>query len=215
VGDIHGCYKELMQLFEHIYKNIPEEPVEYVFIGDYIDRGPDSKKVVQFLIDLQRVPMTDSKIICLMGNHEDMMLYEHSMWMANGGRQTQQSYGDDELTKFQHSEWCAKLPLYHVDTRGRVFVHAGIKRSISNMDNQRYNYMLWTREQFFSDMFPDGRYVVHGHTPLSKAYRLPHVLDNRINLDTACVYEGTLSAAFFNKEQTKPYLLVNHLGEKA
>jgi serine/threonine protein phosphatase 1 len=180
--------------------------MKFVFLGDYVDRGPDSRSVVDFLIRLQLA--RPSAVICLMGNHEDMMLkacgdlksYEH--WRRNGGRPTLESYHVQKLSDLppQHLQWLQSLPKFHDDGK-RFFVHAGVNPTRS-LDDQDDDDLLWIREAFLSSDKSYGRLIVHGHTP-TKAWK-PEQHENRINLDTGAVYGRALSAAVFDDERTAP-----------
>lgn len=195
IGDVHGCLDQLQQLLEHVKKHQPEQ---YIFIGDYVDRGPQIKEVVQFIIDFQK----QNNVITLMGNHEDMLL------QGMHDHQTDVSYQGRILP--EHLIWFRELPIYHIDDQGRVYVHAGINRGLP-MKHQSRSYMLWARDEFYFDNRSDGRFVVHGHTPLMLPF--PDLKENRVNLDTGCVFGYVMSAAIFEDDQIQPKYLINNLGK--
>ena len=131
IGDIHGCLTKLIELIELCHADAGNRPAKFIFLGDYIDRGPVSRGVVEFLMSLQQDRPDD--VICLMGNHEDMLLaavdapdWEES-WLRNGGLQTLQSYGKTTVSNIpqDHINWIRDLPKSHDDGQ-RFFVHAGI-----------------------------------------------------------------------------------------
>lgn len=199
IGDIHGCLDKLFRLMALCYADAGERPRKFIFLGDYIDRGPDSQGVVEFLMSLQQDRPDD--VICLMGNHEDMLLaavaapdWEEN-WLRNGGIQTLQSYGVATVADIprDHIKWIRDLPKFHDDGL-RFFVHAGIhpERPLNRQDEHDF---LWIREPFLSSTKDLGRLVVHGHTPLKNGR--PDIRPNRLNLDTAAVYGGPLTAAVF------------------
>jgi serine/threonine protein phosphatase 1 len=180
--------------------------MKFVFLGDYVDRGPDSRAVIDFLIRLQMA--RPGAAICLRGNHEDMMLKArldstgNSHWLRNGGRPTLESYNLRSVLDLpqQHCNWLQSLPMFHDDQK-RFFVHAGVNPARS-LDDQDDHDLLWIREPFLSSDKSYGRLIVHGHTPTKKWKPEQH--ENRINLDTGAVYGRALSAAVFDDERTAP-----------
>jgi serine/threonine protein phosphatase 1 len=205
IGDIHGCYDKLIQLLARCRDYAAGRPHRFVFIGDYIDRGPDSRAVVQHLIDLDR---SSGQHVFLRGNHEGMLLHalldpdaaEH--WLANGGRATLASYnvGSPDQIPTAHVDWLTTRPLTYDDGL-RLFVHAGVNPN-RPLDKQSRQDLLWIREPFLSSEKDFGRLIVHGHTPLRSGR--PDVRPNRVNLDTAAVYGGPLTAAVFVDDRKGP-----------
>jgi serine/threonine protein phosphatase 1 len=207
IGDIHGCLDKLEALVARCQADAQGEPAMFVFLGDMIDRGPDSRGVVEFLIDFQR--RLPGQVICLCGNHEDMALHaiddpaEIDQWVAfNGGRAALRSYGVPRPSQLpdDHVAWFRALPTYHDDGR-RFFVHAGIDPSRPLDRQDRYD-LLWMREPFLSDSRDHGRFIVHGHTPLRNGK--PDLRRNRVNVDTAAVLGGPLTAAVFDESAPGP-----------
>ncbi len=211
IGDVHGCLELLQRLVGLCARDTGDEEPIFVFLGDYVDRGPDSRGVIDFLIDLQtRLP---DQVICLKGNHEDLLLaafdYEgnEQNWLRNGGIQTLESYRivtpiDIPL---QHIAWLGALPAFHDDGK-RFFVHAGVHPS-RPLDRQDEHDLLWIREPFLSSDKDFGRLVVHGHTPTASG--LADQRANRLNLDTGAVYGRALTAAVFDDEVTAPLRLLS------
>lgn len=195
IGDIHGCAKELSALIEEL-KVQPEDTV--VFLGDYIDRGPDSKGVVEQILKLQK----RCNVVTLKGNHEAMFIDflespESSgagLFILNGGTATLASYagpgGTFELPQ-DHLEFFYSLKLNYQDA-DHFFVHAGVPiKALADIDEEQDEMtMLWGRQPFLSSEFKWEKKVVHGHTPVE----IPEALSNRINVDTGCVYDGFLTA---------------------
>ncbi len=207
IGDIHGCLGKLERLVARCLNDAGGEPPAFVFLGDAIDRGPDSRGAVQYLIEFQR--RHPQRTICLAGNHEDMMLgalAEPGLaphWIArNGGAEMLASYGVDDPSELpkDHVEWMRALPTHHDDGL-RFFVHAGIDPE-RPLDRQKRRDMLWMREPFLSDTRDFGRFVVHGHTPLKDGK--PDLRVNRVNVDTAAVLGGPLTAAVFEDGRREP-----------
>lgn len=206
VGDVHGCLGKLVALVRRCQQDASNRPAKLVFLGDFIDRGPDSRGVVEFLMALQAEK--PAEIICLAGNHEELALAAtrgkafETTWLRNGGGETLRSYGITSATDLppRHVAWFDALPIYHDDGR-RFFVHAGIDpdRPIDQQDPQD---LLWIREKFLSDSRDHGRLIVHGHSPIHSG--IPDQRPNRVNVDTAAAAGGPLTAAVFDNSSTAP-----------
>jgi serine/threonine protein phosphatase 1 len=183
-------------------------------LGDYVDRGPDSRGVIDFLVDLQK--WSPDQIICLRGNHEDLLLAAlegedaEMNWLSNGGEATLRSYEASRATDIptSHIDWIRSLPLFHDDGL-RYFVHAGVHPE-RPLDHQRTRDLLWIREPFLSSGKDFGRLIVHGHTPIQSG--VPDQRFNRLNIDTGAVYSRSLTAAVFNDESANPtnFLFASH-----
>jgi len=210
IGDVHGCIDKLMRLLERCLRHGGDRPSRFVFVGDYIDRGPDSRAVIELLIDLQKdMP---GEVIALRGNHEAMMLEavrtgDATLWRLNGAGQTLASYGIAHPAEMppEHVDWAASLPLSFDDGR-RYFVHAGVNPALP-LARQTEHDQLWIREPFLSHPREYGRLIVHGHTPLTTG--IPDRRPNRLNLDTAAVFGGPLTAAVFTDDVTEPVAFLN------
>jgi len=206
IGDIHGSLRKLRGLMARCREHADERPATFVFLGDYIDRGPESAGVVAYLIEMQSSP--GERCIALRGNHEAFALgvmegtTDADHWLSQGGAETLLSYGvasAGDLPR-QHVEWMRALPLTYDDGR-RFFVHAGVDPT-RPLDAQDDYDLLWIREPFLSSRRNFGRLVVHGHTPLADA--APDLRENRLNLDTGAVFGGPLTAAVFSPAETAP-----------
>lgn len=188
IGDIHGCYRSAVALMEKLE---PYRDRQFVFIGDYIDRGPDSKQVVDLMLNLQK------KLDCvfLRGNHEQMLLdavreNDMSLWLMNGGRTTINSYTKEneklELPE-AHSEFYENTRLYY-ETSEYFFVHAGISpaKTIAESlnDDMLEQEFLWERSHLDALETPWEKTVVFGHTPQPRPLQKKHM----IGIDTGCVY---------------------------
>jgi serine/threonine protein phosphatase 1 len=206
VGDIHGCLDKLRGLLLHCEMHADGRPLAFVFVGDYIDRGPQSSAVIDCLIDLKA--QHGGRVVTLMGNHEAMALAAidgrspTQLWFAQGGLATLESYGVAEPRELPraHADWLRALPLSYDDGR-RFFVHAGVNPGASLAAQDDFD-LLWIREPFLSHRGDYGRLIVHGHTPLVGG--APDLRGNRLNLDTGAVYGGPLTAAVFDDAQTEP-----------
>ena len=195
IGDVHGCVDELRELLAKLPCS-PETTI--VFLGDYVDRGPASREVIETILELgQRC-----NVVALKGNHEEMFLdYLEApaspgaaSFIYNGGSATLASYANahGEVTlPAAHLGFLRSLPVMH-QTEDHVFVHAGLPQlPLDQLDLERdAATMLWTRGQFLKTRFDWGKVVVHGHTPVPRVTQWP----NRINIDTGCVFRGRLTA---------------------
>jgi serine/threonine protein phosphatase 1 len=198
IGDVHGCLAKLNELLDNCRSFANGRPEKYIFLGDHIDRGPDSAAVVQTIMDMQAAD--PAGVIALCGNHEDLLrdAYKYDAiaeWLKNGGNATLRSYGvaAPSLIPGNHLSWLESLP-DHYDDGQRFFVHAGIRPGIP-LHQQRRDDLLWIREPFLSSGIDHGRLIVHGHTPLRDGR--PDMRSNRINLDTGAVYGRPLTVAVF------------------
>jgi serine/threonine protein phosphatase 1 len=215
IGDVHGCLEQLQLLVELCEQDAASQRSSLIFLGDYIDRGPDSRGVIDFLINLQK--WSPDEIVCLKGNHEDMLLDAlegedaELNWLSNGGDATLHSYRASHVTNLpaSHVDWIRSLPLFHDDGQ-RFFVHAGVHPD-RPLDQQRSRDLLWIREPFLSSDKDLGRLIVHGHTPIHSG--VPDQRSNRLNIDTGAVYGRSLTAAVFNEESANPtkFLLATHV----
>jgi serine/threonine protein phosphatase 1 len=207
IGDVHGCLDKLERLLKACEAHAGGRPARFVFLGDYIDRGPDSRGVVELL--MRRQAAQPGAVVCLRGNHEQMAIMAHAdarampLWLENSGATTQRNYRrSGGRIEDAHLAWLAALPFCHDDGL-RFFVHAGVDLSVP-LGQQPGEVMLWMREPFLSecDDVDLGRLIVHGHTPMRTG--LPDLRKRRLNLDTAAVLGGPLTAAAFDDTRREP-----------
>src|SRR5882724_1519957 len=207
IGDIHGCLDKLERLVAGCEAYAAGRPTRWIFLGDYIDRGPGSRGVIEFLMRMQRAQL--GAVVCLKGNHEQLAIAAHDSarampaWLANSGETTQQNYPDNGGRIIEpHLAWLRALPLCHDDGL-RFFVHAGVDLTVP-LGEQEDEIMLWMREPFLtqSDEVDCGRFIVHGHTPQTNG--TPDLRKHRVNLDTAAVIGGPLTAAVFDDTRAEP-----------
>jgi serine/threonine protein phosphatase 1 len=196
IGDIHGCLGHLMQLLDKIQPDLEKDIL--LFIGDYIDRGPESRQVVDYVIRLQQ-HYPREQIICLKGNHEAMFLdflagRNREMFLLNGGLKTLRDYGgkrwgsgNELLLPPEHEKFYQDLRLYY-ETPDYIFVHGGLKPGVP-LGEQVEEDLLWIRGEFIASMEDFGRLVVFGHTP----FKQPLVMPNKIGIDTGAVYGNLLT----------------------
>jgi serine/threonine protein phosphatase 1 len=177
-----------------------------VFLGDYVDRGPDSAGVVRYLMELQS--RRGERLVALKGNHEAVVLdvcdgvCPADLWLSQGGDATLRSYRAARAQDLPETvlRWFRSLPLSYDDGR-RFFVHAGVNPQLP-LEAQDERDLIWIREPFLSARRDYGRLIVHGHTPLETGQ--PDLRANRLNLDTGAVFGGPLTAAVFAHGRTDP-----------
>ena len=193
IGDIHGRADLLRKLQNTILdeiKQYSDKRKVLVYLGDYIDRGPESKQVINLVRNTLDGKVFD-EVICLKGNHETFMLDhlngqgDDYLWFINGGRETLKSYND--VIPESHKAFFNNLSLYH-EEGGYLFVHAGIRPGIS-IEDQQENELLWIRELFLDSEVNHGKLIVHGHTIKKE----PQIWYNRIGIDTGAYYYGVLT----------------------
>ena len=197
IGDIHGCVDGLGTMLKAIAAGAGDR---VVFVGDYIDRGPASCEVVELLLGYRNGP---AEIICLKGNHEDMLLNFLGLpgrygdaFIFNGGSQTLASYG---CTEAEPEELRGALPQSHLSffsglrdsyrSDPFLFVHAGIQPG-RPLGEQTVEDMLWIRQEFVLNEHQLGLTVVFGHTPMRTVMVDPPF---KLGIDTGLVYGGKLS----------------------
>jgi serine/threonine protein phosphatase 1 len=212
VGDIHGRLDLLTELRRRIVADAGRLAATrrvIVYLGDYVDRGPDSRGVIDLVLN----PLDGFTAIALRGNHERIMLdflddaKVGPLWLHNGGGATMDSYGvavtsedenDPEVLADLQADLREKLPQRHRDflvtlksmhSEGDyLFVHAGIRPGVP-LDQQREEDILWIRNPFLNSADDHGHVVVHGHTIASQ----PQFASNRIGIDTGAYYSGRLT----------------------
>jgi len=219
VGDIHGQSHALESLLDMIeaYHGLSYKahPASLVFLGDYIDKGIDSRGV----IDIAMIGIDGFDAIYLKGNHEQLMLealhdesfQKMNLWMSLGGETTLLSFGYDvfqdgfDLEKIkacigvERMAWLSSLQIYY-KYADFLCVHAGLVPEIS-LEEQKEKDALWIRGRFLDSDYDFGFGIIHGHTPTDK----PIVRPNRIGVDTGAGYDydGTLTALVVNAPWTE------------
>lgn len=206
IGDTHGCSAHLAELLDQCRRFAKGKASKFIFLGDYIDKGIDSRGVIQTVMDLQAANNPDH-VIAIAGNHEELLRHWHiddgiGRWLVNGGGATLRSYGVTSPKDLppDHLAWLEALPVCHDDGQ-RFFVHAGIRPGVP-FDQQTRDDMLWIRSEFLNSKADHGRLIVHGHTPRRDGK--PEIQPNRINLDTGAVFDRPLTAAVFLDSERMP-----------
>ena len=225
IGDVHGEIGKLETLLNHIREDARMFAAAYkiVFLGDLIDRGPDSRAVVAHAMSAERA----GDAIVLKGNHEELMLHAYANrdsisiyhWAENGGDETIAAYkaangeADDwrDAVDADHLHFLRSLKVTHHDeARGLVFVHAGIDPKVFPLCTDELR--MWTRSEKFYDhrRWPerpelDGIMVIHGHTPTSDF--APDLNPRRINVDTGACFGGPLTCAVLAPNERPRFLV--------
>ncbi len=216
IGDVHGCFSllvELLQLIEQDQEVRPASETHVLLLGDYVDRGPQSREVCELLHAMMPSPYFH----CLRGNHEQTMLdvldgdrTALRFWLEYGGAETLASWGmspelieqghfgqrgeDRLIDAFREAvpeaivEWMRTLPAFHIHG-DYLFVHAGIRPAL-DLDLQSEDDMLWIREPFLSSKLTHPWRIVHGHSEDDEV----QIRHNRIGIDTGAYRTGVLTA---------------------
>lgn len=222
IGDIHGRFDLLLRLHDDIISDAQQKPLgdlRIIYLGDYIDRGPSSREVLDFLTSAQSSRFS---VTCLLGNHEAMLLrfLEDSSvgpeWLAYGGLATLMSYGvnlsgvasaEEKLRAAQgalserlpsaHKSFLVNLPT-HASLGDYFFVHAGVRPGVA-LAEQKDMDLVWIREEFLASKDFHGKIVVHGHSYKTE----PEVLPNRIGIDTGAYATGRLTCLVLEARGTR------------
>lgn len=209
ISDVHGCAHLLKPMLEvidiDVVRSRPRYAIE-VFMGDYIDRGPDTRATLDILVERSR----RGNAVFLKGNHEaflvrvfeDPSLFEN--WLSVGGTQTMMSYGlaPPDLNRSEPASILRDLihamPTEHLEFLDNLrlsftcgdffFVHAGVRPGVP-LGEQTESDLLWIREEFLTSREQFSKYIVHGHTPVRSA----EFLANRVNIDTGAYATGNLT----------------------
>ncbi len=168
IGDIHGYYIKVKRLFDIIAAEIKNNDI-IIFLGDYIDRGPESFEVIDYLIQISKM----YNVVFLEGNHEDMFLAfymrgeNYFNYLRNGGGTTIKSY-IKHMGRFilpdNHIEFFNSLKLFY-EGDDFIAVHAGLNPDVKNLSEQKSEDLIWLREKFYRSSKRWIKTVIFGHTP--------------------------------------------------
>lgn len=219
MGDVHGRFDLLEKLIDRIGEHngalAPAKSLHILFLGDLIDRGPDSAQVLDYLHALQR---KTNRVLVLQGNHEEALLQAVDGnldvlqgWLRFGGGETLQSFGleppgeGEDLRRYLRQlraaipaktiDWLRRLPLT-ARSGDYFFCHAGVRPGVS-LRRQIRDDLLWIREDFLSDPRDHGAMIVHGHSIEEEV----QFRDNRIGIDTGAYRTGVLTALYLEDEK--------------
>lgn len=200
--DLHGRLDHLRGALLSVEDDGMNPDDTLVFLGDYIDRGPESAQLVK---ELRKLTETRDKVICLSGNHEYMMLWglieggeALNGWMINGGVQTVESYTNglgelDQAAMESDAKWFNELPTWHEDVH-RVYVHAGVVQGLELVEHTP-KIVHWYRYENMDGTGYWGKHVVHGHTPNKLG---PVTIGNRTAMDVGAVWTGRYVVGVFD-----------------
>lgn len=220
IGDVHGRLDLLEEMHRRIADDLATDPPDdwrIIHLGDYVDRGPNSKGVIDFI---RRARHADARMIALCGNHDEGMAEflgrpeKDSLFALYGGRQTALSYGVHAdfssawLVRQVADELLAAMPDGQIEfltdlprscTFGDFFFcHAGIRPGVP-LDRQDPNDLIWIRREFLDWTGLHPKIIVHGHTPHSA----PQIMPNRVNVDTEAWRSGVLTALLIDGNRKK------------
>ena len=220
IGDVHGCLGLLDAMHAKIERDIEKaEPADWriIHLGDYVDRGPDSKGVLDRLIAKRKA---DPRFVTLAGNHDiafvDFLQQPtmRGLFATYGGVDPARSYGIDMQFDYEaaflreHERLTDAVPAEHVEFLLTLsfsasfgdffFCHAGIRPGIA-LERQSLDDLLWIRGEFLDSPVLHPKVIVHGHTPV----RAPELRPNRIGIDTGAFHSGVLSAVVIDGETTR------------
>lgn len=224
VGDVHGRLDLLGALLRDIAEDAlaarAEQAPLLVMLGDYVDRGPESRGVVDLLLEMKAFARLETRT--LKGNHEEALLRFledpkfGAVWMDNGGGPTLASYGvqppagrsDSDAWVRARDALAAALPEAHrafyrdlelmVTEGDYAFVHAGVRPGVA-LEEQAERDLLWIRQEFLEASGPFGKVIVHGHTPTQEAQLTRH----RLGVDTGAYATGVLTAVRLHREDQR------------
>lgn len=223
VGDIHGMKEPLDELLTHWQ---PDQQ-QLIFVGDYVDRGPQSKNTLLKVRQLQ----TDHGAICLRGNHEEMFLAflqnpisDWTIYERNGGLTTvAQLLGESTITISQYSRiklarlvneaypwlenWLSELP-YFVEFGRFIVVHAGLNLHLEDWRQTSKQEMTWIRQDFHETPNQTGKSIIFGHTPVMSLHKDRSAFDiwkqdEKFGIDGGAVYGGSLLALKVTRQRVK------------
>lgn len=228
IADLHGRFDLLCRAIDLIEADAGEAGGTFVVLGDFVDRGPQSRNIIDLL--MAGPQRSNWRWIILQGNHEAMMLECLSnpallrWWIGNGGGQTLHSYGyqnGDDLFPLripaEHLEWISGLPIYHEDAH-RIFVHAGVPfdQLLTDAKTETMQWMLYPGDIDHGDAevhqdapHCSGKHIVHGH---HQSASHPLLKKHRTNLDSFAWNTGRLAIGVFEDGCPAPVKIMDAIG---
>jgi serine/threonine protein phosphatase 1 len=207
IGDIHGCCKTFKKL---ILEKINIQKSDKIYcLGDYVDRGPDSKGVIDFILQLRKKGFN---IHTLRGNHEELLLNskkdEKSFlhWTKNGGDKALESFKIDTIKKLKPVyQNFFKRTKFYIETKDFILVHAGLNFEAENPLLDKYA-LLWIRNFTVDNAYLKGKILIHGHSPKTRDVIISQNFESHLNLDGGCVFKdkegyGSLFALNFHERK--------------
>lgn len=219
ISDIHGKYKEFMELLKKV--NYCAEEDQLVLLGDYTDRGDQSREVVE-----QVIRLVEHGAVALRGNHDQMLLDwldtgETDRFLRNGGMKTVHSYyGECDIEDLEQARefilreyaeqvgFIRQLPYYY-ETDKHIFIHAGINPEYEDWKDTPEHEMIWIRDVFFQHPTGLEQKVVFGHTPAIKLHSSSEVWfgEDKIGIDGGCVYGHQLNCLEISGSGYRTYVV--------
>lgn len=226
VGDIHAMAHTLRLLLGYLEKKFSADDTQFVFLGDIIDRGPDSLPAVN---QVCRIIDTYPGSVMVLGNHDFFLRHmanlslakdEEDRWLALGGINTLESYGLDEVDLVDAGKALRRVRPRHVTlfedavshfaTESHFFVHAGVDPEVP-LSEQLAHDLMWIRKGFLDHTAPFEKMIVHGHSITPS--ELPEVYSNRIAIDTGSYRTGRITAAIFHDDVLGGFISAEINGE--
>ncbi|PWW45465.1 MULTISPECIES: metallophosphoesterase family protein [Paenibacillus] len=219
ISDIHGCIDQLDQILQLTEYNSTKDKL--ILLGDYVDRGPNSKEVVDKVIQL----VMNHNAIALRGNHDQRLVdlinsdsvTVRSKFLEHGGKQTLQSYDinneeiSDEILNqaiefikthyYHHNDYISKLPFYHED-KDHIYVHAGLNPNFIDWKNQPEHDFMYIKDEFIRARFDLNKKIIFGHTKTIDIHGTSDIWfsDDKIGIDGGCAYGMQLNCLIFQEE---------------
>lgn len=189
IGDVHGCADALWTLLDAVRPSVDDR---LVFLGDLVDRGPDTRGVLELVLDWQR----RCRVTVIQGNHEEMMLSAldgngWGSWMMFGGEEALESYGGDQRDIPESHVELLQAAVDYWETPETIFVHANLQPGVPLIEQDQWS-LRWTHLNGRERPYETGRRVVCGHTPQQSG--LPFVRPGWVCIDTNCQRGGWLTA---------------------
>ncbi|MBN1107814.1 MAG: serine/threonine protein phosphatase [Bacteroidales bacterium] len=211
IGDIHGCFETFHELV--IDELRIKKSDRLILLGDYIDRGPRSREVVDFILDLMAAGYD---VIPLTGNHEAMLLESYTdpgmlyQWYMNSGETTLQSMGVDDVKKIgsKYLNFFSGLKFYE-SSGDFLFVHAGFNDQLADPFSDSY-HMIWSSHPVYYNPLLAGRTIIHGHRPKTTEFVRQKIKERSrvIPVDTGCVYGEELGYGYLSALEVNTMELV-------
>ena len=212
ISDIHGCFKPFYELVVRIIDL--KKADKLMLLGDYIDRGEQSKEVIDFIIDLKE---KEFDVTPLTGNHEQMLVdayYDPEMlplWFLNSGATTLLSFDIKDIRDIdkKYLEFFSELE-YHKTIGSFLFVHAGFNDLIKDPFSDNY-HMIWECRTYYNNPVFKEKTIIHGHRQKNVDYvrRLIIEKSNVIPIDTGCVYEKELGYGYLSALEVSTMNLIS------
>jgi serine/threonine protein phosphatase 1 len=212
IGDIHGCFRPFYELVTYVIKL--EKSDKLILLGDYIDRGEQSREVIDFIIDLEKKGFD---IIPLAGNHELMLTEAYidqsmlPLWYMNSGVTTLLSFGIRDIKDMpkRYIEFFNRLDYYRA-VGDFLFVHAGFDDDAEDPFSDVYQ-MVWECRPFYENPLLQGKTIIHGHRRKTINHIKGLIAEKAkvIPIDTGCVYEKELGYGFLSALEVKTMNLIS------